>query len=56
MKDADLAIVEATFVDVPEGHEEVHMDLETSKKYGSLAREFWQVHFTSTSWRGSQEG
>jgi len=50
LKDADLAIVEATFDSVPEGHEEVHLDIETSRKLGSLAKDHWLVHFTSSSW------
>lgn len=51
MSGADLALVEATFVDVPEGHEEVHLDLRTSEELGSAAKSYWQVHFTSTSWK-----
>lgn len=50
LSDAYLAIVEATFVSVPEGHEEVHLNLETSRKLGEKARDHWLVHFTSSSW------
>lgn len=54
-KGADLGIVETTFARTPEGHEEVHLDINGSCALGSNSLEHWHVHFTGPSFKKIRE-
>ncbi|MEA3559294.1 MAG: MBL fold metallo-hydrolase [Candidatus Thermoplasmatota archaeon] len=51
VKDADLAIIEATFPDGFEGAEGVHLTLDQAKEAGKAARAVMLIHFTAASFR-----
>jgi ribonuclease BN (tRNA processing enzyme) len=46
---SDLALIECTFDITPQGHEEVHMDIEKALNTARGAMAYWLVHFTSRS-------
>ncbi len=49
MKGSDLALIEATYGSTPDGHEEVHMDIEKALELARGSKDFWLVHFTARS-------